>query len=89
MNKITIYTSEMCPYCIKAKKLLKILNLDFEEINSDGNFDEMCESLSQKFNRPGISTVPQIIINDHYIGGYDDLEHLYKTKKLDEFLQKK
>lgn len=89
MNKITIYTSEMCPYCIKAKKLLKMLNLDFEEINSDGNFDGMCESLSQKFNRPGISTVPQIIINDHYIGGYDDLEHLYKTKKLDEFLLKK
>ena len=87
MNKITIYTSEMCPYCIKAKKLLNTLNLDFEEINSDGNFDEMCESLSQKFNRPGISTVPQIIINDHYIGGYDDLEHLYKTKKLDEFLK--
>lgn len=87
MNKITIYTSEMCPYCIKAKKLLKMLNLDFEEINSDGNFDEMCESLSQKFNRPGISTVPQIIINDHYIGGYDDLEDLYKTKKLDEFLK--
>ena len=88
MKKVTIYTSQSCPYCIKAKKLLKMLNLEFEEINSDDNFNEMCEKLSKKYNRPGIATVPQIIINDHYIGGYDDLEHLYKTKKLDEILNK-
>ncbi len=87
MNHITIYTSEMCPYCIKAKKLLKILNLNFEEINVDNNFDEMCEKLNEKYNQKGISTVPQIIINDHYIGGYDDLEHLYKTKKINEILK--
>ena len=87
MNKITIYTSQTCPYCIEAKKLLKMLNLEFEEINSDDNFDEMCEELSKKYNNPGISTVPQIIINDHYVGGYDDLENLYKTKKLNDFLK--
>ena len=84
MNKITIYTSTTCPYCVKAKRLLKMLNLDFEEINCDDNFDEMCANLSEKYNQPCISTVPQIIINDHYVGGYDDLEHLYKTKKLDK-----
>ncbi len=87
MNHITIYTSEMCPYCIKAKKLLKMLNLNFEEINVDNNFDEMYEKLNEKYNQKGISTVPQIIINDHYIGGYDDLEHLYKTKKINEILK--
>ena len=43
--------------------------------------------LSKKYNKPGISTVPQIIINDHYVGGYDDLENLYKTKKLNDFLK--
>ena len=86
MNKITIYTSTTCPYCVKAKRLLKMLNLDFEEINCDDNFDEMCANLSEKYNQPCISTVPQIIINDHDVGGYDDLEHLYKTKKLDEIL---
>ena len=86
MNKITIYTSTTCPYCVKAKRLLKMLNLDFEEINCDDNFDEMCANLSEKYNQPCISTVPQIIINDNYVGGYDDLEHLYKTKKLDEIL---
>lgn len=86
MNKVIIYTSQACPYCIKAKKLLKMLNLEYEEINSDNNFDEMCLNLSQKYNQPNVSTVPQIIINDRYIGGYDDLERMYKTKKLDEIL---
>ncbi len=87
MNKVTIYTSQTCPYCIKAKKLLKMLNLDYTEINIENNFDEMCDKLSKQYNIPSISTVPQIIINDHYIGGYDDLESLYKNKKLDEILE--
>lgn len=87
MNEVTVYTSTTCPYCVKAKRLLKMLNLDYEEINCDENFDEMCANLSQKFNQPCISTVPQIIINDNYIGGYDDLEHMYKTKKLNEILK--
>lgn len=87
MNKVTVYTSTTCPYCVKAKRLLKMLNLDYEEINCDENFDEMCANLSEKFNQPCISTVPQIIINDNYVGGYDDLEHLYKTKKLEEILK--
>ena len=86
MNKAIVYTSATCPYCVKAKRLLKMLNIEFEEINCDENFDEMCANLSQKYSQPCISTVPQIIINDNYVGGYDDLEHLYKTKKLDEIL---
>ena len=86
MNKAIVYTLTTCPYCIKAKKLLKILNIDFEEINCDDSFDEMCEELSKKYNKPAISTVPQIIINDKYIGGYDNFENMYKTKKLDKIL---
>lgn len=86
MNKIDIYTSQTCPYCVKAKKLLSMLKLEYTEHNVDNSFDEMCNELSEKYNQPGISTVPQIIINDHYIGGYDDLENMYKTKKLAEIL---
>lgn len=85
MNKIEIYTSQTCPYCIKAKRLLQMLKLEYTEYNIDNSFDEMCKTLEEKYNKP-ISTVPQIIINDKYIGGYDDLEKLHKTKELNSFL---
>lgn len=88
MNNIDIYTSATCPYCIKAKKLLKMLNLDYSEHNVDSSFEEMCNMLEEKFNLPSVSTVPQIIINGHYIGGYDNLEATYKSGKLNEYLIK-
>lgn len=86
MNNIEIYTSSTCPYCIKAKKLLTMLKLEYTEHNVDNSFDEMCKELSEKYNKPGIATVPQIVINNNLIGGYDDLESLYKTGKLNTFL---
>lgn len=86
MNKIYIYTSSACPYCIKAKKLLKSLGLVYTEHNIDETFDEITKELSEKFKRP-IMTVPQIIINEYYVGGYDDLEAMYKSGKLKEIIE--
>ena len=86
MNNIDIYTSNTCPYCIKAKKLLQMLKLDYTEHNVDNDFDKMCEELSSKYDKK-IQTVPQIIINGHYVGGYTDLEALHKSGKLNEILE--
>lgn len=86
MNNIEIYTSATCPYCIKAKKLLQMLKLEYTEHNAEDNFDKMCSELEKKYNRQ-INTVPQIIINDNYIGGYSDLETLYKSGRLNEYLK--
>lgn len=86
MNKIDIYTSAICPYCIKAKKLLTSLHLTYVEHNIDDNFEEITKELSEKFQRH-IMTVPQIIINNHYVGGYDDLEAMYKSGKLKEIIE--
>ncbi len=86
MNNIDIYTSNTCPYCIKAKKLLQMLKLDYTEHNVDNDFDPMCEELSSKYDKK-IQTVPQIIINGHYVGGYTDLEALHKSGKLNEILE--
>ena len=80
MNNIEIYTSNTCPYCIKAKKLLQMLNLDYTEHNVDNDFDKMCEELSARYGQ-NVQTVPQIIINGHYIGGYTDLEAMHKSGK--------
>lgn len=85
MNNIEIYTSSLCPYCVKAKKLLQTLKLEYNEHNVDDDFDKMCEELSSKYNKT-VQTVPQIIINGNYIGGYTDLEALYKSGKLKEIL---
>ena len=87
MNKIEIYTTKLCPFCIKAKKLLSSLNLEYIEHNVEDSFDEMCARIGEQFGKT-ISTVPQIIINEQYVGGYSDLEALYKSGELKNYLQK-
>lgn len=86
MNMIEIYTTETCPFCMKAKRLLKMLDLNYTEHNVDNSFTQMTKDLSEKFGK-SISTVPQIIINNKYVGGYTDLEALHKSGKLDEYLK--
>lgn len=86
MNNVVIYTSKTCPYCVKAKKLLQMLNLEYEEKNVDNDFEGMCEDLSLEFGKQ-IQTVPQIIINGNYIGGYTDLEAFHKSGKLKTILK--
>lgn len=86
MNKIEIYTTKLCPFCIKAKKLLSSLNLEYIEHNVEDSFDDMCKRLGEQFGKT-ISTVPQIIINEQYIGGYTDLEALYKSGELKNYLK--
>lgn len=86
MNMIEIYTTETCPFCMKAKRLLKMLDLNYTEHNVDNSFNEMTKKLSEKYGK-SISTVPQIIINGNYVGGYTDLEALHKSGKLDEYLK--
>lgn len=86
MNKIEVFTSSTCPYCTKAKKLLQMLDLEYIEHNVDDDFDGMCEELSTTYGKQ-IQTVPQIIINGHYVGGYTDLETIHKNGKLKELLK--
>jgi len=86
MIGIEIYTSSTCPYCTKAKKLFKSLNLEYKEHNIDSDFDGMCEELSLMFGKQ-LQTVPQIVINGRHIGGYSDLEVFQKNGKLDEILR--
>ena len=85
MNKIEIYTSDTCPYCSKAKKLLKTLGLDYTEFDVSNSFDEMVDNLEKRFGI-NVMTIPQIIINDKHIGGFDNLDNLYRTGELTKYL---
>ncbi|MDD3594626.1 MAG: glutaredoxin 3 [Candidatus Gastranaerophilales bacterium] len=84
MKKVKIYTTSTCPYCIKAKKLLDYKNIPYEEININDNYDTAMSALSKT---TGYETVPQIFINEEFIGGCDDLYTLEQHKKLDKLVE--
>lgn len=69
---ILVYTKDNCPYCVKAKALLKTQNMEYTEvrIGSDITRDEFLETF------PNARTVPQIVFNGELVGGYDDLVKL-------------
>lgn len=66
---ITIYTTQTCTYCNLAKKILKEYNLNFKEINVENNLSIFKELINKTHHK----TVPQVFINDVFIGGYTDL----------------
>ncbi|MCP4128714.1 MAG: glutaredoxin 3 [Gammaproteobacteria bacterium] len=82
MSKIEIYSKEWCPYCNKAKALLKSKGLDYKEI--DITHDETLEQ--EMMERSKRQTVPQIFIDQVSIGGYDDLSQMNATGELDRML---
>ena len=84
MSKITIYTTDICPYCVRAKDLLKSKGLEYQEINVTNNHKER-EHLIEKAN--GQRTVPQIFIGDKHIGGCDNLIELNNSGKLDQMVK--
>ena len=82
MPKVTIYTTQLCPYCSMAKRLLAKKGVAFNEIDVGGKpalRDEMEE-------KSGLHTVPQIWIGDTHVGGCDDLHALDHAGRLDPML---
>lgn len=77
MNKIEIYSTDICPWCKQAKALLSSKGLDFEEINITSNQDRTLEMIE----RSGRRTVPQIFIDGQHIGGFDDLSMIDLSKR--------
>jgi glutaredoxin 3 len=82
MAAVKIYTTKLCPYCIRAKALLKQKGVQFEEIDVARDL-ELRRWLSE---RTGRTTVPQIFINEQSVGGYDDIAALDQQGKLDPLL---
>ena len=83
MPSITIYTTELCPYCSMAKRLLTQKGVQFKEIDVGGN-SALREEMRMKAG--GRHTVPQIWIGDRHIGGCDDLYDLDGQGGLDPLL---
>jgi glutaredoxin 3 len=81
--KVEIYTWTTCPFCMRAKSLLKNKKVDFIEYNIDGN-EIARNEMSKRAN--GKRSLPQIFINDVHIGGCDDIHALDRQGKLDQML---
>lgn len=83
MRKILIYTASPCPYCHIAKELLRTKGVKFEEIDVTGKSLLRAEMAKRAGGR---TSVPQIWIGDHHVGGCDDLQALERNGKLDTLL---
>ena len=82
--KVTMYSTAVCPYCIRAEQLLKqrgVTQIDKVRIDQDpARRDEMIE-------KTGRRTVPQIFIGERHVGGFDDLHALDRQGGLVPLLQ--
>ena len=81
---VEIYTWSSCPFCIRAKALLKKKGVEFTEYCIDGD-EEARAKMSDRAN--GRTSVPQIFIDDQHIGGCDDIYALDRSGGLDPLLQ--
>ena len=83
MAHVEIYTTQVCPYCVRAKDLLKRKGVTPVEIRVDTD-DAARDVMLQRAH--GRRTVPQIFIDDVHVGGCDDLYALESAGKLDGML---
>ncbi len=80
--KVVMYTTQQCPFCVRAKALLRHKGVSFEEIDV-GDDPELRARMVEASGR---RTVPQIFINDRAIGGFEELHALDQGGELDRLL---
>lgn len=83
MPKVVMYGTLFCPYCIRARHLLKHKGVEFDDIRVDKD-SKLREEMIQRSS--GRTSVPQIFIDDFHVGGCDDLLDLEHKGELDQQL---
>ena len=84
MPEITLYGTQLCPYCRRAEQLLKSKGInDLKKIAVDADPSQMDVMNA----RTGRRSLPQIFIGETHVGGYDDLAALDRQGRLDTLLQ--
>lgn len=83
MSGITIYTTGLCPFCYRAKALLKAKGAAYDEISVTFSPKKRAEMTAKA---GGETSVPQIWIGERHIGGSDELQELEATGELDRLL---
>jgi len=83
MANIEIYSGGFCPYCMRAKALLKQRGLEFTEYDVQSEPEKRMEMLERA---KGARTIPQIFINDRHVGGCDELYALDRKDELEKWV---
>lgn len=83
MNRVLVYSTRICPYCMMAKRLLQMKGVKYDEVMVDLDTQRRDEMMQ----RSGRRTVPQIFVGDTHVGGYEDLAALDRAGRLDPLLE--
>ncbi len=82
MKRVTVYTTDPCPWCINAKALLKKRGVEYQEINLAKDPDGRAELV----RRTGLMTFPQILVDEQPLGGFDQLLAADRAGRLSDLL---
>ena len=82
MKRVTVYTADPCARCGRAKALLERRGVRFEEVN----LTKDPVGRAELARRTGLTTFPQVVIEDQPVGGLDDLVAADDDGRLDELL---
>ena len=83
MKKVVIYSTRICPYCMRAKNFFEKKNIPFDEIRIDQDSAQMQKMMEMSKRQ----SVPQIFIGDYHVGGFDDLIEHDMDGKLEGLLE--
>ncbi|HEY1774121.1 MAG TPA: glutaredoxin 3 [Gammaproteobacteria bacterium] len=79
---VLIYSTRVCPYCVRAKALLDGKHVSYTEVLVDQDPEKRAEMMQ----KTGRRTVPQIFVGQHHVGGFDELYALDRSGGLDPLL---
>ena len=79
---VIVYSPAVCPYCVRAERLLEAKGVTVQKIRVDLGPEERIKMME----RTGRRTVPQIYVGETHVGGFDDLYALDQAGKLDPLL---
>jgi glutaredoxin 3 len=82
MSEVTVYTTDPCSFCARVKGLLKARGVEFAEINLSKDPDGRVE-LARK---TGMMTFPQVLVDGHLLGGFNEVQAAAQSGRLDELL---
>ena len=82
MSNVTVYTTENCPFCTRAKQLLDTRGVEYEEINLERD----PRGRQELVEKTGMMTFPQVLVGDELIGGFTETLAADRSGRLQELL---